>query len=205
MAQNTATSSTDLLIRFLHIVIILSFTGAYLTGDAEEWHQVHMAFGYTLGISLILRILWQFLASRFAHTQPSGASRRFNVIKPFVQRYWAQPQQWLSPAFLKAASSSLFQLSILGAFCLMPLTVLAGFLTDYTHSHSLKEVHELFANLFLATVLLHLTALTLNSVLLKKWLAKRMFWGTQSHSWFTLFASVLSLGVLVAFWFWYFS
>ncbi|RSQ87496.1 cytochrome b/b6 domain-containing protein, partial [Acinetobacter baumannii] len=24
-------------------------------------------------------------------------------------------------------------------------------------------------------------------------------------SWFTLFASVLSLGVLVAFWFWYFS
>ena len=41
MAQNTATSSTDLLIRFLHIVIILSFTGAYLTGDAEEWHQVH--------------------------------------------------------------------------------------------------------------------------------------------------------------------
>ncbi|MEX5456241.1 cytochrome b/b6 domain-containing protein, partial [Acinetobacter baumannii] len=48
MAQNTATSSTDLLIRFLHIVIILSFTGAYLTGDAEEWHQVHMAFGYTL-------------------------------------------------------------------------------------------------------------------------------------------------------------
>ncbi|WP_228202323.1 hypothetical protein [Acinetobacter baumannii] len=59
----------------------------------------------------------------------------------------------------------------------MPLTVLAGFLTDYTHSHSLKEVHELFANLFLATVLLHLTALTLNSVLLKKWLAKRMFWG----------------------------
>ena len=46
MAPNTATSSTDLMIRFLHIVIILSFTGAYLTGDAEEWHQVHMAFGY---------------------------------------------------------------------------------------------------------------------------------------------------------------
>jgi len=146
MAQNTTTSSTDLLIRFLHIVIILSFSGAYLTGDAEEWHQVHMAFGYTLGIGLILRILWQFFAPRLAHTQPSGVSRRFHVIKPFVQRYWAQPQQWLSQTFLKAASSSLFQLSILGVFCLLPLTVLAGFLTDYTHSHSLKEVHELFAN-----------------------------------------------------------
>ena len=205
MTQNTTMSSTDLLIRFLHIIIILSFTGAYLTGDTEEWHQVHMAFGYTLGISLILRILWQFFAPRLAHTQPSAVSRRFHVIKPFVQRYWAQPQQWLSPTFLKAASSSLFQLSILGVFCLLPLTVLAGFLTDYTQSHSLKEVHELFANLFLASVLLHLAALTLNSVLLKKWLAKRMFWGAESHSWFTLFTLVLSLGVLVAFWLWYFS
>jgi cytochrome b len=93
MAQDTTTSSTDLLIRFLHIVIILSFTGAYLTGDAEEWHQVHMAFGYTLGINLILRILWQFFAPRLAYTQPSGVSRRFHLIKPFVQRYWAQPQQ----------------------------------------------------------------------------------------------------------------
>ena len=205
MLHRTTTSSTDLLIRFLHIVIILSFTGAYLTGDAEEWHHIHMAFGYTLGISLILRIVWQFFAPRLAHPQPSGPSRRLNVIKPFVKRYGAQPQQWLSPAFLKAASSSLFQLSILGIFCLLPLTVLVGFFTDYTHSHSLKEVHELFANLFLASVLLHLAALTLNSVLLKKWLAKRMFWGEVPHSWFTLFASVLSLGMLVAFWLWYFS
>ncbi|MGX5699328.1 cytochrome b/b6 domain-containing protein [Acinetobacter kookii] len=205
MLHRTTTSSTDLLIRFLHIVIILSFTGAYLTGDIEEWHHIHMAFGYTLGISLILRIVWQFFAPRLTHTQPSGLSRRLNVIKPFVKRYGAQPQQWLSPAFLKAASSSLFQLSILGIFCLLPLTVLAGFFTDYTHSHSLKEVHELFANLFLASVLLHLAALTLNSVLLKKWLAKRMFWGEDTHSWFTLFASVLSLGMLVAFWLWYFS
>ena len=205
MLHHTTTSSTDLLIRFLHIVIILSFTGAYLTGDAEEWHHIHMAFGYTLGISLILRVVWQFFAPRLAHTQPSGLSRRLNVIKPFVKRYGTQPQQWLSPAFLKAASSSLFQLSILGIFCLLPLTVLAGFFTDYTHSHSLKEVHELFANLFLASVLWHLAALTLNSVLLKKWLAKRMFWGEDTHSWFTLFASVLSLGMLVAFWLWYFS
>ncbi|WP_425915126.1 hypothetical protein [Acinetobacter sp. TSRC1-2] len=119
MAQSTTTSSIDLLIRFLHIVIILSFSGAYLMGDAEEWHQVHMAFSYTLGISLILRILWQFFAPRFA-TQPSGVSRRFHVIKPFVQRYWANPQQSLSPTFFKAASSSLFQLSILGIFACCP-------------------------------------------------------------------------------------
>lgn len=47
-------TSTDLMIRFLHMVMLLSFTGAYLTGDVEEWHQLHMAFGYTLGISLAI-------------------------------------------------------------------------------------------------------------------------------------------------------
>ncbi|WP_425915124.1 hypothetical protein [Acinetobacter sp. TSRC1-2] len=83
--------------------------------------------------------------------------------------------------------------------------MLAGSLTDYTHSHSLKEVHELFANLFLVSVLLHLAALTLNSVPLKTWLAKRMFWSTESHSWFSLFALVISLGVFVTFWLWYFN
>ena len=84
----------------------------------------------------------------------------------------------------------------------MPATLnsVGRFLTDYMHSHSLKEVHELFANLFLASVLLHLAALTLNSILLKKWLAKRMFWLAESHPWFTMFASVISLGVLVTFW-----
>jgi len=84
----------------------------------------------------------------------------------------------------------------------MPATLnsVGRFLTDYMHSHSLKEVHELFANLFLASVLLHLAALTLNSILLKKWLAKRMVWLAESHSWFTVFASVISLGVLVTFW-----
>lgn len=54
--------STDLLVRFLHLVLILSFAGAYLTGEEEEWHHVHMAFGYTLAIALTLRILWQFFA-----------------------------------------------------------------------------------------------------------------------------------------------
>ena len=42
--------STDLMIRFLHVVMLLSFTGAYLTGDAEEWHQLHMALAIRWGL-----------------------------------------------------------------------------------------------------------------------------------------------------------
>lgn len=91
-------TSTDLMIRFLHVVMLLSFTGAYLTGDAEEWHQLHMAFGYTLGISLALRIVWQVL-SMLNSTQPTGISKRLGMIQQFVKRDWKQPQQFFHYRF----------------------------------------------------------------------------------------------------------
>ncbi|MFH4146442.1 cytochrome B, partial [Acinetobacter baumannii] len=43
----------DILIRVLHIIIMVSFVGAYFTGDNEELHQVHMMFGYILLIGII--------------------------------------------------------------------------------------------------------------------------------------------------------
>ncbi|GAA5559393.1 hypothetical protein Asch02_00882 [Acinetobacter schindleri] len=41
-------SHIDILIRILHIIIMIAFTGAYFTGDNEDLHQVHMMFGYIL-------------------------------------------------------------------------------------------------------------------------------------------------------------
>lgn len=86
------------MIRFLHVVMLLSFTGAYLTGDAEEWHQLHMAFGYTLGISLALRIVWQVL-SMLNSTQPTGISKRLGMIQQFVKRDWKQPAVFFITVF----------------------------------------------------------------------------------------------------------
>ena len=195
-------TSTDLMIRFLHVVMLLSFTGAYLTGDAEESHQLHMAFGYTLGISLALRIVWQVL-SMLNSTQPTGISKRLGMIQQFVKRDWKQPQQFFSLQFLKSVSSSAFQFSILLIWLALPLTVLAGFFTDYTQSHTLKEVHEFAANLFLAAVLMHLASLTLSSVLFKKWLAKTMFWGSGKPAVLTILIWMISVASLAGFWWWY--
>ncbi len=200
----TSNTSTDLAIRLLHLIILLSFIGAYITGDAEEWHQIHMAFGYTLAIGLLLRILWQFFAVRLAKTQPIGLGRRMGMVTLFFKRDWKNPQIWYTSTFLKATASSIFQLSILGLFISLPLTVILGYFTQTLHSHTLKEIHEFFANLFLAFVFVHLAALALNSFMLKQWLAKRMFWGKESTN-LSTWSYVLFILVAVAyFWWWFF-
>ncbi len=75
----------DILIRVLHIIIMVSFVGAYFTGDNEELHQVHMMFGYILLIGIITRVIWYFLSPRVSSTAPFGLKKRstmaFNAIK----------------------------------------------------------------------------------------------------------------------------
>ena len=137
------------------------------------------------------------------HTANTGISKRLGMIQQFVKRDWKQPQQFFSLPFLKSGSSSAFQFSILLIWLALPLTVLAGFFTDYTQSHTLKEVHEFAANLFLAAVLMHLASLTLSSVLFKKWLAKTMFWGSGKPAVLTVLIWMISVASLAGFWWWY--
>ena len=96
--------------------------------------------------------------------------------------------------------SSVFQLSILGLLLSLPLTVLLGYFTETLHSHTLKEIHEFFANLFLAFVILHVVTLILNSVMLKQWLAKRMFCVDESITVMTFTYVVLILVSVAYFW-----
>ncbi len=193
----------DTNIRFLHLVMMLSFLGAYLTGDSEKWHQWHMLFGYTLAIALVLRLMWQFLAPTLAVSQPFGLRKRRIMAKNLLQLAWKKGQDLsLSKVPLQLTSATLFQFSIVLIFMLLPMTVTLGYFTENTHSHSLKEIHELFANLFLLTVLIHLASLLLNSLLLKQFLAKKMLW-TRENSLITWNVTVLMLSGFIAFWSWY--
>ncbi len=194
----------DSAIRFLHLIIMLSFLAAYLTGDSEDWHDWHMMFGYTLAISLGLRLMWQFLAPMLGVSQPFGLRKRLTIGKNFLQRVFKAPAHLILQASLQALSSGLFQASILLIFLVLPFTVIFGYATENTFNHMLKEIHEFLANLFLTAVLLHIASLLLNMGIQKKFWAKKMFWG-QEFSGTALFSMALMLGGLMAFWYWYLS
>ncbi len=200
----TINPKIDLVVRYVHLLILFSFTGAYLTGGEAAWHQIHMAFGYTLAFCVAVRVLWQIIAmAGYIPTKPILLQQRFSLFKQLLPHNKLSGGYKISKATVQAASMALFQLSIFLIFILLPVTVIFGYFTDLTANHDLKEIHEVCANLFLITVLVHLSTLSLNSVLTKKWLAKRIFLGGDAQPFLAIcFVLVLSC-VVLSFWMWY--
>ena len=203
MPNISSQTHIDSVIRFLHFILMLSFLGAYVTGDHEGWHQWHMMFGYTLAISLGFRIMWQLIAPSMRVSHPFGLRKRINIGKNFLQKILKSINlKHLSKSDIQSVSSVVFHSSIALIFLVLPLTVTVGYFTENTHNHTLKEIHELLANLFLASVLLHLGSLLLNMLLLKKFWAKKMFWAVD-YSIQALASMGLMLAAFLGFWYWY--
>ncbi|MFH4288971.1 cytochrome B, partial [Acinetobacter baumannii] len=118
----------DILIRVLHIIIMVSFDGAYFTGDNEELHQVHMMFGYILLIGIITRVIWYFLSPRVSSTAPFGLKKRstmaFNAIKKSFSH--TNSVSLFSKNTIQLFSIGLFQASIVFIFILIPIVVALG-------------------------------------------------------------------------------
>ena len=196
-----AKTNIDRMIRFLHLVILVSFTGAYFTGDVFELHQVHMLFGYLLAIALGIRILWQFLAMKLVQSQPFSWVKRQQIGLNFFKLGKQQPLQ--SQKAIQFLSGALLQLSILLIFTVLPVTVILGYITETTGRDDIKEIHDFFANFFLAVVIGHLAAILINSFVTKQIMFKKMFWGNQPFSWKEWGIVGCVIGLMVGFGLWF--
>jgi cytochrome b len=56
----------DAPVRVFHWLMVLSFTGAYLTGESERWRLLHVTLGYTMGGLVGFRIVWGLIGTRYA-------------------------------------------------------------------------------------------------------------------------------------------
>ncbi|MBJ9720732.1 cytochrome b/b6 domain-containing protein [Acinetobacter calcoaceticus] len=187
----------DILIRILHITIMLGFIGAYFTGNNEDLHQVHMMFGYILLISLTVRVIWHFLSPRISNTKPLGIKKRTNVAMSAIKKTLSHTnlKSIFSKNSIHSISVALFQVSIVLIFIVIPIVVGLGYATEH-FNYSLKGLHEFFANLFLALVLLHVSTLILNSIFAKRFQGWSMLKMTLSDEKITKFAA-LSILILI--------
>lgn len=195
----------DILIRILHIIIMLAFVGAYFTGDKEDLHQVHMMFGYILLISITIRVIWHFLSPRVSNTTPFGIKKRGSMALTTIKRAISHTssRSIFSKNSIQLISITLFQTSIVLIFLVIPIVVVLGYGTEHFYSHSLRNLHSLFANLFLALVLLHLSTLILNSIFAKRFQGWSMFKMSLEDSKITQYMALFILGLIGAFSFYY--
>ncbi len=167
--SHAATGHLDLVIKFLHVLIVVFFVGAYFTGENASRHAVHTLCGYGLLIALLFRIIWQYVP--FAYIAPFGLRKRLSLAINFIR---ASQKQNDSRQKVQHFLRSALNFSILAIFLIIPITVLLGVLTENV-SHQYKEWHELLANSFLTVVILHIVCIVLLSIMAKKLLAKEMF------------------------------
>ncbi len=159
-AENTQASPAAILVwdvpvRVFHWLLVVCFAGAYLTSESEEWRLVHVTLGYTMAGLIVFRLVWGFIGSRYARFSDfvRGPAAVASYLRSLRHR---RPQHFLGHN--PAGAVAILALLALGA-----VTAATGWFALQDSSAELwEEVHETFANLMLALVLVHIVAVIIS-------------------------------------------
>jgi len=160
----------DLPVRVFHWSLALAFGGAYVFGESERWRSIHVALGYAVLGLIAMRILWGFIGTHYARFSsfafsPAAALRYLkDLVGDRVQRHVGH-----NPA----GSGAIFGLLILGLG-----TCVSGWLRfEEIGGESLEDVHEVFANLWLVLVVVHVIGVIVSGILHRENLARALVTG----------------------------
>ncbi|MDH5433311.1 MAG: cytochrome b/b6 domain-containing protein [Gammaproteobacteria bacterium] len=166
----------DIPTRIYHWLTAILFTSAFAIAntvdDESSLFPYHMLFGLMLLCLLIFRIIWGFIGSRHARfsaflLKPQQLIQYFkDSIKGGGKRYAGH-----NPA--SSYSAIIIFISIL----VMATTGLL--MANHINKHFFEDVHELFANLFLFTVIFHLAGLVIHQMKFRDNLSLSMIHGSK--------------------------
>lgn len=162
----------DAPVRAFHALFALSFAGAWMTAEAEQWHGLHVTLGYAFGGLLAFRLVYGLIGPRQA---------RLAVL-------WRRACGWA--AWFSSARAGQLDLSraltlAMGTAMLLLIAVAAPLVLTGYAAHVewmnlddvFEEVHEFFANAAMSLVLAHLALIGALSVLRRRNLAAPMLTG----------------------------
>jgi cytochrome b len=141
----------DMPVRVFHWLLVICFTGAWLSSESERWVLIHYAFGYTACLLVLIRLVWGLIGTRYARFSQFLKSPKA-VIGHFMSMLRGDPHHDVghNPA------------GGLVMFALMLLILLIGF-TGYLSVKEFlgdfaSEAHEVVASLVLGLVIIHIIA-----------------------------------------------
>ncbi|WP_234573517.1 cytochrome b/b6 domain-containing protein [Rhodohalobacter sp. 614A] len=138
--------------RIFHWLFAFLFLGAYLIAeivdDENPVFTLHMLAGLTIGFILILRIIWGFIGTTYARF----SSFKLNPIE-FIQ-YLKDAVVAKTKRYLGHNPASSYAALVM-FICAAGLAITGVMMTSGGESDFYEETHELLANIFLITVIVH--------------------------------------------------
>ncbi|MEY3953376.1 MAG: hypothetical protein RLZZ397_256 [Pseudomonadota bacterium] len=195
---------TDRHLRTWHWVTAFSFAAAYLTGESERWKIIHVTLGYTLVLLLVWRAIWGIWGPKPLQFQVW--KQRLHIFFQLIRegpQGWTRWQSWQVPVIGASV--------VVVMMMLIPL-VTSGYLIYHEWGGDwLEEVHELFGNLMVMGVVIHVLGLLVFGMVRRKNLIQPMVFGTMKgagpdliKSQKTIWALVL-VSLILGFWGWQWS
>lgn len=189
----------DVPTRVFHWLLVLSFTGAFLTAESERTRDIHVVLGYTLLGLIAFRLLWGFFGTRYAQFR-SFLFRPGEIVAYVRSLFKGKSMHFVGHN--PAGSVAIWLLLGLG----ISTGVTGVMLFQDIGGDVVEELHELVSNAMLAVVLIHIAGVVVNSLMHRENLVRSMVTGFKSaepdqgirRSY--LWLGVIILAAVVTFW-----
>lgn len=189
----------DVPTRVFHWLLVVSFSGAFLTAESERYRDIHVLLGYTLLGLIAVRVLWGFVGTRYARFR-SFLFKPGEIAAYLRSLFKARPEHYVGHN--PAGSVAVFALLGLGI-----ASSLSGVLIyQDVGGDILEELHDLLSYGMLAVVVVHVAGVLISSVMHRENLVRSMITGFKSarpdqgirrtHAWL----GVIMLAAAVTFW-----
>lgn len=160
----------DLPTRWFHWLLVLSFAGAWLTAESERTRDLHVVLGYSLMGLIAFRLVWGVVGSRYARfgefvRSPAVAMRYLKSLASGKAEHYVGH----NPA---GAIAILLLLSLGIASGISGVMVYNEWGGDW-----LEEAHELFSELMLVVVGIHVVGVIVASLAHRENLLRAMITG----------------------------
>lgn len=176
----------DPLVRVFHWSLVLFFFTAYLSEDVSD--TVHIWSGYAVGCLITFRLLWGLVGTKHARFTDFVRSPR-SVLAYLKAIPAGKAPRYLghNPAggamvialLVSLTGTIVFGMATLGAHD--QAGPLAGTWLASFNDHTLKEIHEFFANSTLALVFLHIAGVLFSSLHHRENLVRSMIHGRKQR------------------------
>ena len=162
----------DMPVRVFHWLLVICFTGAWLTSESERLQMIHYAFGYTACLLVLIRLVWGVIRTRYARFSQFLKSPKA-VLGHFMAMLRGHPHHDVghNPAGGLVMVALMLLILVIG---------LSGYLSvKEVLGNFAGEIHESVSSLALAVVILHVLAAIIMSLLEKQNLVRSMVNGKK--------------------------